>query len=95
MQHDVTEVVELLNEAKNLYASSKKLGEQALKLAKEAHNIKTKAQKLCTHPTTTKDSQYHRGGYDYVSSVTISINCAICGKNIKSYDDPNHKGYHS
>lgn len=95
MQHDLTDVVSLLDEASGLLKSSKGLEEQALKLARDALSIKAKAQKLCTHPATKKDSQYHRGGYDYVSSVTITHTCVICGKVLKSYDDPNHKGYHA
>jgi hypothetical protein len=51
-------------------------------------------RKRCSHPTIRIDREYNRGGYDYVSSVTITHKCTICDKVLKSYDDPNHKGSH-
>jgi hypothetical protein len=52
-------------------------------------------QKQCPHPTSKTDSKYYEGGYDYLSSVRITVTCSICNKILKSYDDPKHKGMHS
>lgn len=52
-------------------------------------------ERQCTHPTIKTDNKYHKGGYDYVSSVTISKTCTICDKVLECYDDPKHKGYHA
>lgn len=52
----------------------------------------SKLQKLCSHPTTKTTSKYYEGGYDYTSSVRITVKCTICEKVLESYDDPKHKG---
>lgn len=88
MAYDVTEVMTLLDK-------KKKLGKQIEKLEKEYDELSVDIESVCPHPTTVKDSHYSKGGYDYVSSVTITIRCSICNKTLKSYDDPNHKGCHS
>lgn len=69
---------------------------------REINNIKVarkelidKLERKCIHPTVKIDSNYCSGGYDYVSSVTITHTCTLCGKIVKSYDDPNHRGTHA
>lgn len=51
-------------------------------------------QKRCSHPTTKTDRKYYSGGYDYVSSISITTTCTLCDKILESYDDPNHVGRH-
>lgn len=88
MAYDVTEVMTLLDK-------KKKLAKQLDKLNQEYAALTIDIESVCPHPTTIKDSHYSRGGYDYVSSVTITIRCSICNKTLKSYDDPKHMGTHS
>jgi hypothetical protein len=47
----------------------------------------------CQHENTTKVEKYYDGGYDYVSSVRITVTCDLCNKILESYDDPKHRGY--
>ena len=49
----------------------------------------------CQHVSETVHRKYHEGGYDYVSEVIITHTCDLCGKLLKSYKDPNHKGSHA
>jgi len=49
----------------------------------------------CQHVSETVLSKYYSGGYDYVSSVHITHTCDLCGKILKSYDDPHHRGSHA
>lgn len=65
------------------------------RLNKEIDELQDKLVRNCTHPTAIKTEKYNSGGYDYVSSVVITHTCTICGKVLKSYEDPNHKGYHA
>lgn len=54
-----------------------------------------KLERKCNHPTIHVQSKYFTGGYDHVSSVIITHTCTLCGKVVKSYDDPNHRGTHA
>lgn len=63
-------------------------------LTKETLSVLDELRKKCPHPTQKTDRHYSSGGYDYLSSVTVTQTCTICGKVIKSYDDPNHHGTH-
>lgn len=49
----------------------------------------------CQHENTTRTEKYYNGGYDYVSSVRITITCDLCSKILQSYDDPKHRGSHA
>ncbi len=53
------------------------------------------AQDTCTHSDVRKERDYHEGGYDYTSSVTIRHVCNICDKVLQFYSDPNHKGHYN
>jgi len=46
----------------------------------------------CQHESETVHSKYHEGGYDYVSEIAITHTCDLCGKLLKSYNDPHYKG---
>ena len=46
----------------------------------------------CQHESETVHSKYHEGGYDYVSQIAVTHTCDLCGKLLKSYNDPHHKG---
>ena len=46
----------------------------------------------CQHESETVHSKYHEGGYDYVSEIAITHTCDLCGKLLKSYNDPHHRG---
>lgn len=49
----------------------------------------------CQHVSETVHSKYYEGGYDYVSSIAVTHTCDLCGKLLKSYNDPRHKGSHA
>jgi hypothetical protein len=49
----------------------------------------------CQHVSETVLSKYYNGGYDYVSSIHITHTCDLCGKILRSYDDPHHRGSHA
>ena len=49
----------------------------------------------CQHTSETVRSKYYEGGYDYVSTVHVTHTCDVCGKILKAYNDPNHKGTHA
>ena len=88
MSVDITQLVmqkyEINKLEKNLERDHDKLREMIAKLEKQ-----------CSHPTVRTDRHYSEGGYDYLSSVTISKTCTICDKVLECYDDPKHKGYHA
>ena len=46
----------------------------------------------CQHESESVYSKYYEGGYDYVSEIAVTHTCDLCGKLLKSYKDPNHKG---
>ena len=46
----------------------------------------------CQHESESVRSKYHPGGYDYVSEIHITHTCDLCGKLLKSYSDPHHRG---
>ena len=46
----------------------------------------------CQHVSETVKEKYFPGGYDDLSWVSISHTCDLCGKLLKSYSDPNHRG---
>jgi len=46
----------------------------------------------CQHESESVYSKYHEGGYDYVSEIHITHTCDLCGKLLKSYSDPHHRG---
>ena len=54
--------------------------------------LREELDKCCQHPTETIEQSYYRGGYDYISSVTITHTCSTCGKVLKSYKDHTHQG---
>lgn len=47
----------------------------------------------CQHEHTTVKRDYKEGGYDYVSSVTITETCNLCHKILLVKDDKGHRGY--
>jgi len=49
----------------------------------------------CQHVSETVKEKYYNGGYDYVSSVHITHTCDLCGKILKYYNDPHHRGSHA
>ena len=49
----------------------------------------------CQHESESVYSKYYEGGYDYVSEIAVTHTCDLCGKLLKSYKDPNHKGSHA
>lgn len=51
-----------------------------------------KLQKQCSHPTIKVTEVYSSGGYDYVSTNTITTTCTICDKVLSSKLDPSHRG---
>jgi hypothetical protein len=61
-------------------------------LQKEIDEQQTELERKCTHPTYKEDRHYTEGGYDYVSVSSITHTCTLCGKVIKSFTDPGHKG---
>ena len=83
--HDVTEVMNLLDK-------KKKLAKKIETLEKEYDELAMNIETICPHPNVVKTEHYSKGGYDYLSSVTITISCSICNKTLKSYDDPKHRG---
>lgn len=46
----------------------------------------------CQHVSESVRSKYHPGGYDHVSEIHITHTCDLCGKLLKSYSDPHHRG---
>lgn len=46
----------------------------------------------CQHVSETITRKYYEGGYDHVSEVAVTHTCDLCGKLLKSYNDPNHRG---
>lgn len=46
----------------------------------------------CQHISETVHRKYYSGGYDYVSGIAITHTCDLCGKLLKSYNDPHYKG---
>ena len=64
------------------------------RLENEIKELRKRLYRCCTHPTTKTDEKYSPGGYNHVSSVTVTKTCPICDKVLKLYDDPNHKGIH-
>ena len=88
MSVDVTDLVMqryfINEEERNITIANKRLEEMWAQLRKQ-----------CTHPTTVTSEKYYSGGYDYISSVVITVTCTLCDKILKSYDDPKHKGCHS
>jgi vesicle coat complex subunit len=87
MTVDISKLTELKNEIE-------KKEKKRDKLDKKIFELIDKLQDACMHPTVNTKDYYCSGGYDYLSSVTITETCAVCNKVLKSYDDPNHKGYH-
>lgn len=87
MSVDITDLIKLRNDIDNLR-------EEASAKNNLANTWEASLRAKCAHPTTKTDRHYSPGGYDYVSSVTINVYCTICGKSLKTYDDPKHKGYH-
>jgi hypothetical protein len=63
-------------------------------LQQENDEFLAKLVRKCTHPTTVTTREYSPGGYDYVSSVTVTTKCNLCDTVLYCYDDPNHKGTH-
>lgn len=70
------------------------LDRQSKRLSFRAQAMLATVQDLCPHPETRKEDKYYPGGYDFVSTIVISEYCKDCGKLLKYYDDPNHKGTH-
>jgi len=46
----------------------------------------------CQHVSESVRSKYYAGGYDHVSGITITHTCDLCGKLLKLYEDPHHRG---
>lgn len=87
MSVDVTDLV-----MKKYFITEKK--KQIEYLQKEIDEMQDWLEKKCTHPTTITDRKYHSGGYDYVSSVTVTTKCTLCEKVLSCIDDPKHKGHY-
>lgn len=49
----------------------------------------------CQHSEETVNRKYYHGGYDYVSEIAVTHTCDLCGKLLKSYNDPKHRGSHA
>jgi hypothetical protein len=84
---DISDVMQLVKERDQLKKEKKEIHDKIQDLTKQISLV-------CTHPVITKERHYSSGGYDYVSSVTITETCVVCGEVVNQYDDPNHKGYH-
>jgi hypothetical protein len=65
---------------------------EIVRLNNEIDSLQKGLIRRCTHPTSKTEEKYHSGGYDYLSSVTITKTCTICDKVLESYDDPKHRG---
>ena len=48
--------------------------------------------KYCQHVSETVHKKYYEDGYNYVSEIVVTHTCDLCGKLLKSYNDPNHRG---
>jgi hypothetical protein len=81
---NITHLIELKESIERL--------DKIITVAQVKRNIyKEQLTKECTHPTTKRTAKYDSGGYDYVSTITITDACTICGFET-SFKDPTHKG---
>jgi hypothetical protein len=87
MSYDVTYLQILKNSMKDASDKVKEYGDKYDACLKEL-------QAKCPHATYSTEDIYHRGGYDYLSSVTIIEKCTFCNKVLRKYDDPKHVGQH-
>lgn len=62
------------------------------RLLAENEEKEARIKKHCPHATYKVEENYSTGGYDHISSVTIAHICTLCGKVLKQYLDPKHKG---
>ena len=87
MTVDVSELIKLKNEIAEKKDKRSKLDKKISKLTKQL-------QDTCEHPTINTTDYYCSGGYDYLSSVTITKTCSICDKVLETYADPKHRGHY-
>jgi hypothetical protein len=87
----MTDITEILKSKDNIDIIKRRIASDTATVIEWTNKL----QKECLHPTTKTSRKYCSGGYDYLSSVTITIKCSICDKALKIYDDPNHKGSYS
>lgn len=85
MSKDITEILKLKNSIQTvrdrIYSDNGIVIEWIKKL-----------QNQCPHPTSATTKKYYGGGYDYLSSVRVTVTCTICEKILEAYDDPKHQG---
>lgn len=86
---DVTALMELSDK---IAKKRKEIDTIKEKYQKELDSLTKELNNRCTHPIYKETRDYYPGGYYDRSSVTIFHICTICGKVLKSYDDPNHHG---
>jgi hypothetical protein len=87
----MTDITELLKLKDSIELVRRRMTSDSIAVNEWRSNL----QKLCPHPTTKTTSKYYDGGYDYLSSVRIMVQCTICEKVLESYDDPKHRGHHA
>lgn len=46
----------------------------------------------CQHVDVTVHSKYSESKHDRASQVAVTHTCNLCGKLLKSYNDPHHRG---
>lgn len=77
---DITKLLKIRDEQKEVDAKIKVLEEESKALAK-------KLREICTHPTTVEKSSYFPGGYDDKSYTTYWTVCTICAASSDPVDD--------
>jgi hypothetical protein len=81
-------------QVRNNILEAEHLERQSIRLSYRARALLTAVQEICPHPEVRKEDKYYPGGYDFLSTVVISEYCKDCGKLLKYYDDPEHRGTH-